>query len=121
MCRRALHWLVLSFATLWFGVLVPVHNRGQIAVAGSGGCATGAIPSCHSTKVPCHRQLPGSPAQPARACAVCFFIAGLDAPPPVTWVETRLGPAGELEVSAPHSPSAAVVTLTYHSRGPPTA
>jgi hypothetical protein len=100
MSRRALHWLVLSFATLWFGVLVPVHNRGQIGVAGSGECASGAALACHAPKPPCHKQSPHSAPQPARACAVCFFIAGLDAPPPVTVVETRLGPAGALDLPA---------------------
>ena len=101
MSRRALRWLVLGFATLWFGVLVPVHNRGQIAVAGSG---CDSAPACHASRPPCHQQAPDPPARPTRACAVCYFIAGLDAPPPVTVVETLLGPAGTVDPPAPRAP-----------------
>ena len=120
MSRRALHWLVLGFATLWFGVLVPVHNRGQIAVAGSGDGDAGVTAHCGAEQR-CHRQSPASPPKPARACAVCFFIVGLDAPPPVTVVETRLGFAGSLEAAAPATPALLRITLACHIRGPPHA
>ena len=118
MSRRALHWLVLCFATLWFGVLVPVHNRGQIAVAGSG---TTPASHCRAAKTRCHSQVPDAPPQPGRSCAVCFFIAGLDAPPPVTVVESLLGPAGLLDAPAPQALTSVRVILPYRSRAPPLA
>ena len=124
MRRRPLRWLVLCFATLWFGVLVPVHNRGEIAVPGSG---AGSTPTSH-----CHsasstqadagsRHCPEKKPCPARACAVCFFVAGLDTPPPVTTVVTRHGTAGVLDLPPPAEPSAARITLPFHSRAPPLA
>ena len=120
MPRRPLHWLVLGFATLWFGVLVPVHNRGEIAVAGSGDSAcSDDAPPCHATKRPCHGGLPDSTPRPARACAVCYFIAALDGPPPVSVVQTRLGLSGQLRPQAPQAVRAVRVTLPYHSRAPP--
>ena len=126
MCRRPLHWLVLCFATLWFGVLVPVHNRGEIAVAGDRPATAGAARShCHSAPSAeadaSGRHCPEKKPCPPRACAVCFFVAGLDAPPPVSTVVTRLGAAGVLDLPPPAELPAARVTLPFHSRAPPLA
>lgn len=125
MPRRALHWLVLSFATLWFAVLVPVHNRGEIGLPGSAPAAQGqsghaccpapSAPASHDS--PCH-----APASPrGGACAVCAFIATLDSPPPLTWVESQLGLIGLAEAPRPEDLPAARVTLPFHSRAPPAA
>ena len=126
MRRRPLHWLVLCFATLWFGVLVPVHNRGEIAVAGGRPTALDAAKShCHSAPAAESdvggSQCPEKKPCPARACAVCFFVAGLDAPPPISVVVTRLGAAGVLDLPPPAELPAARVTLPFHSRAPPLA
>jgi hypothetical protein len=128
MSRRGLHWLVLGFTTLWFGVLVPVHNRGEIALAGnSSHCAGRTDPSpathCHAAADP----IPSGEKNPDRgppakgACAVCFFIAGLDTPAPVTQIETRLGLIGATDAPAPEDLPAARVMLSFHSRAPPVA
>ena len=130
MSRRALHWLVLCFTTLWFGVLVPVHNRGEITLGGSeAGCASHVapaanVPHCHAVAAePSKHGDPRSDPAPGRkaACAVCFFIAGLDAPPPVTLIETRLGFAGTTAAPAPRDLPAAGPILPFHSRAPPAA
>lgn len=127
---RALRWLVLGFTTLWFGVLVPVHNRGQIGLPGSECAARHDVASaCHDATPSCHntsgnsagREHHESAPRPARACAVCYFIAGLDAPPPVTVIVTRLGFAGSTEVAAPQQPASVRITFPYHSRAPPAA
>ena len=120
--------MVLCFATLWFGVLVPVHNRGEIRLPGAGPAAdaTCAHRCCdhatapepqHGGGTPCHDD--GS--RKGGSCAVCFFIAGLDAPPPVTMIEARLGLVGACEIHRPDDLPAARVILPFHSRGPPTA
>jgi hypothetical protein len=124
---RALRWLILGFATLWFGVLVPVHNRGEIALPG-------AKKSCHA--VAAHQCCPAAahkahsehnhdcpdPASPlSGACAVCFFISGLDTPPPVTVLVTRLGLVGAHDSPRPQELPAARITLPFHSRAPPHA
>jgi hypothetical protein len=123
MRRRALHWLVLGFTTLWFGVLVPVHNRGEITLPGSDALlkARTAHACCAATSEPkpadpCH-----TPASRSGTCAVCFFIATLDAPPPFTWVETRLGLAGVVDAARPDELPAARISLPFHSRAPPAA
>jgi hypothetical protein len=124
MRRRALHWLVLGFTTLWFGVLVPVHNRGEITLPGSGtfqadrtGHACCAATPGPKRAEPCHAPAPAR----GGTCAVCSFIAALDAPPPFTWVETRLGLAGTVDASRPDDPPAARRALPFHSRAPPAA
>jgi hypothetical protein len=127
MPRRALHWLVLCFTTLWFGVLVPVHNRGEISLPGWAPAerTAAAHRCCPADTTPLPEQGPAPCHDPARssggACAVCAFIATLDAPPPVTVVETRLGLAGTFEAPRPEAPTSVRVTLPFHSRAPPTA
>ena len=132
MSRRALHWLVLCFATVWFGVLVPVHNRGEIALPG-GGPSVAARRSCHAAPParvaaggrhcgdPRHCPQPERDDCPTRACAVCFFVAGLDAPPPVTTIVTRLGAAGVLDLPPPVQLPTPRSVLPFHSRAPPAA
>ena len=141
MARRPVRWLVLWFAVAWFGVLVPVHNRGQIAVPGTepaafsgAAChadhaaaapAAQAAHSCHSARpAGCDRHdAPDQGPAPKRggSCAVCFFLAGLDAPPPVTTVEHLFGLVGEADFAEPASPVVAAPVLPFNSRGPPTA
>jgi hypothetical protein len=122
-----LRWLVLCFACVWFGMLVPVHQRGQITLPGTGAPASGERQS-HCSRAadpssPCHKrgQKPGekqAPAQPG-SCAVCHFIAGLHAPPPVVSVEARLGllenlPAEDRAVAPLRHPA-----LPFHGLDPP--
>ena len=119
---RALHWLVLCFATLWFGVLVPVHNRGEIRLPGATPSPESVASRCHRTAweeagTPCH-----DPAEESRgSCAVCYFLLGLDAPPPATLIEARLGFVGVLDAAPPDAPVVAGISLPFHSRGPPGA
>ena len=121
MRRRALHWLVLGFTTLWFAVLVPVHNRGEIRLPGfeagdREATAHACCPSAPTRQTPCH-----TPPQRSGTCAVCSFIATLDAPPPFTWVETQLGLAGVVDAPRPDELPAVRITLPFHSRAPPAA
>ena len=140
MASGCVRWFVLCFAVAWFGVLVPVHNRGQIAVPGTepaafygAACHAGhAAPapaaqtahSCHSPRpAKCDHHAPDPDPAPKRggSCAVCFFIAGLDAPPPVTTVEHLFGLAGDCLVTEPAALTSARLVLPYHSRAPPAA
>lgn len=122
MSRRALHWLVLCFATAWFAVLVPVHNRGEIRLPG-------ATPSGEAIAGHCHQSAPTQPIDPCHdpaqespgSCAVCYFVTTLDAPPPVTLIEARLGFVGAIEAHHSDAPVVVRVHLPFHSRGPPLA
>ena len=118
MSRRAINWSVAVFALAWFGVLVPVHNRGQIAPFGARTCADdhACCPDAHAERVPAK----GAP-NPGRACAVCFFIAGLHTPPPPTFVSHTFVLAGSTKVLPPARPDAAALDLHINSRGPPAA
>lgn len=139
MARRSVRWLVLCFAVVWFGVLVPVHNRGQIAMPGAPGpaarhrchadrseVAQAARPAhaCHSAPLhaDCRHHAPASDDdRDPESCAVCFFVAGLHTPPPVTTVEHLLGYAGEAPVAQPAALESARLVLPFHSRAPPRA
>ena len=118
MQSRAVHWLVLWFATLWFGVLVPVHNRGEIKLPGTAGAAAH---QCCPTEPPNHGGDAPVPAAPQSTCAVCFFIATLDVAPPVTVAPVRLGPAGIATVEVVSSAPPGHRALPFHSRAPPAA
>src|SRR4051794_6505637 len=80
-----LRWLVLLFTVAWFGVLVPVHQRGAIQQPGS------AAPSCCTHRLVAGVSCPGGDSQksdaPAKGssgnCAVCYRVFGLDLPAPV--------------------------------------
>ena len=123
MRRRTIHWLVLGFAALWFNVVLPVHKRGQITLGGTPGGASHACckttPSHPPGDARGHCPVPGQ--QPSGPCAVCFFMAGLCTPPPVTVVERRLEYAGQSRTAAPSTPHIARFPLPLNSRAPPLA
>jgi hypothetical protein len=129
MSRRAIHWIVVCFTLTWFGVLVPVHNRGQIAPFGTGvGTCTDQV-AAHHACCPTQRHRgdgatpaeAGGPAEPDKPCAVCYFIAALDTPPPPTFISTRFILAGSSPVAPYAAPVAARPSLSLHSRAPPIA
>ena len=75
MHSSAFRILLLALLAAWFGVLLPVHVRGQIKLPG----ARPEAKHCCARDVP-SRQDPGE--TPARSddCAVCHYLAGLDMP-----------------------------------------
>ena len=131
--------LVLGFACLWFGVLAPVHERGRIPLPGAAGagnalaargdtashacCPTGPArlgpTEADGTAAPGagQRECPAS----TGSCAVCYFIATLDLPPPVTLVPEQGGAArpssNDLPVARPSLPPQRLC----RDRGPPLA
>jgi hypothetical protein len=127
MNSRLLRCILLGFTCLWFGMLVPMHQRGQIQLPGSereqasdagvGCCQKASKPSCHNGK----SSKDGKPAAPNPGnCAVCHFIVGLHAPPPVTFVETRHGLVELIEAGQPSTFVARHAALPYHGLDPPT-
>ena len=125
MRSSALRWLVLLFTIAWFGVLVPVHNRGAIQLPGSAAhacckqssdAAAANVPACHKPKSD------GKP-EPAKSgggnCAVCYFVAGLDLPAPVMLDVPPLGPAEPVAQFDLPTPAEREHTRTRCERGPP--
>jgi hypothetical protein len=126
MRSRGLRWLVLAFTCLWFGVLLPVHQRGRITLPGA--CAEAAAASLAPQHACCpttggeHKPADAPPAGPdSRACAVCYYIATLDLPPTMG---LEIAPPRPLELRDATDPPALVAARTplpYDPTGPPTA
>jgi hypothetical protein len=114
MRHRPFRVALLLFVVAWFGVIVPGHRRGQIALPGwTKTCCS--IPAAH-----CDGSRPDSPPQPA-ACAVCHFLAMLDLPTPVQLDVpslTFLRPSAYLPQASLFS---AEVRPTCSERAPPVA
>ncbi|MBC7785500.1 MAG: DUF2946 family protein [Burkholderiales bacterium] len=120
MNSRRLNWLVLGFTCLWFGMFVPVHQRGLMQLPGG-------VAAAHcSTEKPSHCQKKTAGKKPVEKqspktanCAVCHFIAGLHVPPPVTVVESRLGLLDLRPLVKPATPVISRQVLPIHGRAPP--
>ena len=136
MRRRWLRIFLLAFHVVWFGAVVPGHQRGQIVLGGSRECpapsraddaAPGAkaVPSCHKSKKVCadaeasHAPEGESrePARPSR-CAVCAFASTIDCPPPTILIPR---PTSSSELEQWDTPPAAQVRIipSFDARGPP--
>jgi hypothetical protein len=120
----ALRWFVLLFTVAWFGVLVPIHQRGAIQLPGS------PVSSCcvHKNDGTAAKACHGEPQQsqnPTRNssgnCAVCFFVAGLDLPAPVMLDVPPLGPAEPVAQFDLPVPAEREHIRTHFERGPPLA
>ena len=123
MRSRLLRWMVLGFACLWFGMLLPVHQRGQIQLPGNS-ATTATVSHCNRPDAPCHRKLHDGKEQPGKPvsrenCAVCQLILGLHAPPPVTWYVERLGLVEVLATDRQADAARCAIILPFHGRAPP--
>jgi hypothetical protein len=113
--------MVLGFTCLWFGVLLPVHQRGQIQLPGSA-ARVSACARCVRTDTPSHKGEPARNTPKDRGnCAVCHFIAGLNVPPPVTVYVARLGLTNVMPVERPAVVPARHPALPFHGLDPPIA
>ena len=123
MTSRLTRFLVLGFACLWFGMLVPIHQRGQIQLPGGKSEAAPAR-HCKSADGHCAKKTQQPDQQKDTDdnrdnCAVCHFVAGLHAPPPVTVVETRLGLVRDLPVDHDFAAPPRHAALPFHGLDPP--
>ena len=130
MRSAALRWIVLAFTCAWFGVLVPIHQRGSIQLPGGGtSCcetkktetAQADVPACHRKPVAPADDHDAPPAKPASNCAVCYFVAALDLPAPVLLTVPPLGPAEPLPTFDLPTPAEREYIATCLERGPPLA
>ena len=95
MRSRSLRILLIGIFSLWFGIIVPGHERGAIRVAGAdaneagdGSCHTvkkSACDHCPTQSVPSGDQPAKAPSDPSQHCAICKFIGVLDAPTIITF------------------------------------
>jgi hypothetical protein len=79
MRNRFLHIGFLAFFGLWFGLVLPGHQRGIVLLPGvtpvaSSSAATTLAPPCHDSSTPANKPIS------SKGCAVCFHMAMLDVP-----------------------------------------
>lgn len=132
MFRQIGHWGLIAFAAMWFGIIVPGHQRGSVVLPGyaqaiegrsneqeggrpSDACEIGKARSC------CERPADGSPApvDPVEKCAICYLVATLSVPPVVDLslpLTDRVGLLPDIDPTFEPTP---VFLPTYDSRGPP--
>lgn len=83
--ERIVHIGMLLWAVLFFGVVVPGHQRGAVTVpdgtrASDGGEASRPYcPLCIAVTTG-DPSSPGTPSDPARRCAICHLAGVIDAP-----------------------------------------
>lgn len=103
--NKTVKGLALVWFTLWMGVIAPGHTRGVVRLPGMDGTDSAAAACCCDSAGTCDAaDTPGTasdtdddtPADPAKCCAVCYFNATLNTPPPVTLYTPYLGQLDEL-------------------------
>jgi hypothetical protein len=110
---------MLTFTALWLGVIVPVHTRGVIRLAGAApDAATDAHRCCAAPSKPAQDNSPPCSGD-KQSCAICYFIATLDLPPAD---DLDLAPTGRVEpaiVVVDHATPSVDHPLLIHGRAPP--
>jgi hypothetical protein len=118
MRRRGLRIAMLLFVTLWFGVLVPVHTRGQMPLPGD--CSSQVVGRECCTPGHRHESKSNLPAWP-RVCGVCYIIATLDLPPDLILYVPNPSASEPAEVADPVVCIVAKAPSTCLERAPPFA
>jgi len=87
MRRRRLTIVMLVWSTLWFGAVLPGHQRGAVRLpdgqTGGDAAAADDAADCPLCVAADDADPDAPPADPARCCAVCQFRATLTPPPVV--------------------------------------
>jgi hypothetical protein len=116
MRRRGLRIAILVFVTLWFGVLVPIHTRGQIPIPGDCSAQSDWRQCCARThRGDSHSRLPVRP----HACGVCYVIATLDLPPELILYVPPPSPSEPVDRVAPVIHVSIAARTTCLERAPP--
>ena len=129
MRSRSLRILLIGIFSLWFGIIVPGHERGAIRVAGAdaneaadGSCHTvkkSACDHCPTQSVPSGDQPAKVPSDPSQHCAICKFIGVLDAPTVIQFALPTVELMGILDPPALTSIASLSVLSIDRGRGPP--
>lgn len=122
-------WSFIAWMVLFFGVIVPGHQRGAIKASGSPDAmlAAPSCPLCASLTLwgePGNDDQPGqpSPSKPTPTnCAICMLVAKLDR---FVWTQPRAFVLERLPWFAPQTDDSIYVPdislVTFLARGPPT-
>jgi hypothetical protein len=120
MSQRTWTFFFTGLLAVWFAVVIPAHERGEVALPGTQG--SGGGDSCCPVKPaddgpPCHDD--GSDRDPVRRCALCQFVGTLDVAAPLI---IDLPPAQLVALHneyRPVDPAAACPFGPHQSRAPP--
>lgn len=119
MHSRTLRVAFILLWSVWFGLIIPGHQRGIVALPGTQQ-ASGECPVLggDSVQASCCKSQPGR-GDPVRHCAICKLVAMLDIPAAVNNDVPPLGLVGLADPVAPiavYPPS----TVSVHTgRAPP--
>jgi hypothetical protein len=127
MRSHSLRILMLGLFSLWFGVIVPGHERGAISVPGYKSPGAGkqacAPRPAHCNSCPAPADDPAGPASPesdpASHCAICHLTGVLDAPTAIVFAIPQAELLACLPPQAYHSIAGVLVLSIDRGRGPP--
>jgi hypothetical protein len=120
--NRTFRVVLLCWSAVWFGAVVPGHQRGVIRLSGAAETCSvqRQLPPCHQRKLP----KPGSEAPKAPGpgnCAICLHLSTLATPPPIDCGLTYLGPCRAVPAPEPELADSRRIILPFDERGPPLA
>jgi hypothetical protein len=123
MRRRSVRILLVAFTLVWFGAVVPGHQRGCIVLGSTTSpdeaskATVAQVPSCHRPRQAAdtsHQKVP-----PKKAlCAICVFASTIEAPPPA---DVLPKPTASATLSDWPTPPSAIVAHVrcFDACGPP--
>jgi hypothetical protein len=106
--------LVLVYAIVWFGLVVPGHQRRMIAFPASTSLASANLPPCHQK-----RQTPAAPASPKSGVCVICTMAAMVVPPPAIEQVARPSFRASIDAARAEDAFAPNIPLPTSERGPP--
>ena len=129
--HKTIQWLVLVWFTLWMGVIMPGHTRGIVRLPGMDEAQSRATCCCDDGTGACTpdgstadaETEDDTPTDPAKCCAVCYFNATLNTPPPITLYSPYLVQLDEIAylARAAQTPHERISPDLYRGRPPPSA
>lgn len=114
---RSLRIALLVVIAAWFGVVVPLHPRGIVRLAGA--CEAEGRACCRPVGTSTREDPSKSKHVPVDGCAVCQFVATLDLPPAIGIDVPPLGLIEQLNVPAPLEAPVIAWGDAHPERGPP--
>lgn len=117
----------IVWLSLWFGIVVPGHERGQIVLPGyqppSHCGADAGEPPPRAARSDCC-PAPGNddskrPGGPVERCAICYIVATLTVPLPIDLAPRPTARAGLVAQHRPDRPTTSPPTPPYLGRAPP--
>ena len=125
MRSRRLRILMLAFVALWFGMVLPGHERGIVKLPGLDKASASDAASCE-TRSSCHTCCPtesgtgdSSTSPDSGHCAICYLIGVLDVPVAISFTLPDPQLLDCLSPAMRQSVAAVAMLDVTRERGPP--